>query len=334
MPLIVELLLAAMLFLLALRMSFFFSGSETGFYRLSRLRISLDARAGDRAARRLIRFVRSPSRFVATTLVGNNIANYLVTFSIGMATILLVPKSAGAAELVATVLITPVIFVLGELLPKGLYLRSPMHFLRREAWLFQLIYFLLLPVSYPLMLIARLFERFGETDETRARAVLGRTRLTQAVSEGHKQGLLTELQNRLVHQLLTLASEPARQIAAPPDMVYGCPDTATREELLKTGRDFGVPLVALRQADEPTGWYGYVRVIDLAVTMRPLGQLVRTMPRIPARANKLEALLTLRSRGEDLGVLVNEQNHVVGVLAENGLVGQLFRTHPTGPAGM
>jgi CBS domain containing-hemolysin-like protein len=279
-----------------------------------------------------MRFVRSPSRFVATTLVGNNIANYLVTLSVGTATLLLVPQSAGAAELIATVLIAPVIFVVGELLPKGLYLRAPMRFLRRESWFFQLVYFLLLPVSYPLMLVARLFERFGETDETRARAVLGRTRLTQAVSEGHKQGLLTELQDRLVHQLLMLASEPARQIAAPPDMVYGCPDTATREEMLQTGRDFGVPLVALRRADDPAGWYGYVRVVDLAVTKRPLGQLIRTMPRIPARANKLEALLALRNRGEDLGVLVNEHGHAIGVVAENGLVGQLFRVQPPGPA--
>ena len=65
----VQLLFAAGLFLLALRLSAFFSGSETGFYRLSSLRISLDARAGDAAAQRLARFVRNPSRFVATTLV-------------------------------------------------------------------------------------------------------------------------------------------------------------------------------------------------------------------------------------------------------------------------
>ena len=78
---ITALILAAsfMLFLAGMQLSAFFSGSETGFYRVSRLQLTLQKQQGDPVARRLIDFVHRPERFVATTLVGNNVANYLPT---------------------------------------------------------------------------------------------------------------------------------------------------------------------------------------------------------------------------------------------------------------
>ena len=69
--------ISLLIFILGLWLSAFFSGSETGFYRMSFVRLSIDAHAGDRTAKRILWFVRHPSAFVATTLVGNNVANFL-----------------------------------------------------------------------------------------------------------------------------------------------------------------------------------------------------------------------------------------------------------------
>ena len=188
-----ELMIALVIFGLGLRMSAFFSGSETGFYRLSYLRISLDARAGELASRRLMKFMQAPSTFVSTALVGNNVANYVTTLAVGMISLTLFPGQAGSMELVFTLLVTPIVFIFGELLPKNLYFRAPMHFLKRDSLKLQICYYALLPVSLPLMMTARLFERFGKSDDLRTGRVLSRSRLTQAVTEGHRQGLLTDL---------------------------------------------------------------------------------------------------------------------------------------------
>ncbi len=52
-----------------LLLSAFFSGTETGFYRIARMRLTLDAIGRDQTARRLLWLVNHPSIFVATTLV-------------------------------------------------------------------------------------------------------------------------------------------------------------------------------------------------------------------------------------------------------------------------
>ena len=70
---------ALALFIACLRLSAFFSGVETGFYRVSYLRVSIDAQSGDPIARRILWFCQNPSDFVITALIGNNVAQYGLT---------------------------------------------------------------------------------------------------------------------------------------------------------------------------------------------------------------------------------------------------------------
>ena len=173
-----SLVLAAMLlFVLAVRMSAFFSGSETGFYRLSRIRLSLEAQAGDPVARRLVWFCRHPERFVATALVGNNIANYITTVAVGFLAMAWTPDRSGVAEIVLTLLSSPIIFIWGELIPKSVYLRAPMKLLRKHARALMAWYYLLRPVTVPLALISRLVERLGSMEKHPLELLFGRNRL-------------------------------------------------------------------------------------------------------------------------------------------------------------
>ena len=75
-------LLIILFFVAGLAMSAFFSGSETGFYRLTRLRLVMDGLSGDRTSQLMLRLVNQPSMFVATALVGNNVANYLSSLAV------------------------------------------------------------------------------------------------------------------------------------------------------------------------------------------------------------------------------------------------------------
>src|SRR5690606_8956761 len=136
-----ELLLVVMMLGIGLRLSFFFSGSETGFYRMSLPRVSIDAQAGDPVAARLLWYSRHPARFVATTLVGNNLANYLVTFAISMGVMAIFGEVTVTIDVVSTLLLAPAVFLFGELLPKNVYYRAPLHLLRRNSRLFGMFYY-------------------------------------------------------------------------------------------------------------------------------------------------------------------------------------------------
>ena len=327
-----ELLTALGLFLLGLRLSAFFSGAETGFYRVSHVRLSLDARSGDQTAESVLRFLREPGNFVATTLVGNNVANYLTTLAIGIGTIACFGEEVGGIEIAITLLLTPVVFVLGELIPKNLYFRAPLRLLRRDAKWFRFFYLLFLPVSFPLMLLTRAIEYFAGDSARRFELVLGRKPLAQFLSQGHREGLIGDVQNRLVHGLMDTASEAASSAMTPLARVLGVSDASSREEISDYGRRFGLTTVLLHRDGDSRAWYGYVRMIDAAVRREPVSSLVVEMPHIREDARKLEALIALRSENKQFGLMVNSQEEVVGVINVRGLTEQLFRPEQLTPA--
>ena len=84
--------------------------------------------------------------FVATALVGNNLANYLTTLAIVLAAQVLAHGPGHLAELIAPIVLAPLVFVYGELLPKSLFLRAPNRLLRRGAPLF--LFFTLLFLAH------------------------------------------------------------------------------------------------------------------------------------------------------------------------------------------
>ena len=315
---------AAVLFFAGIWLSAFFSGAETGFYRVSFLRLSIDAHAGDPAARRIMWFAQKPGYFVATTLIGNNIANYLTTFAIGLVVVIVLPLQAGWLEIVATLMLSPIVFVFGELLPKNLYYRAPLFLLRRAVPRFDLFFRLFLVVSFPLIWISKLFERFGDVEDKQLGLVLGRSRLAQVLSQGHREGLLTDVQSRLMHGLMNTAAERITDSMTPSDRILGVSASASREEFLEYAQKFGISNVTVKSPGREGDWYGYLRVADVKLSPGSLASSVHTMPHIETSASKLEALLTLRSSGKAFGV-VHGGDTVLGIVSERGLVQQLFR---------
>jgi putative hemolysin len=328
MSLWLELLAAFLLFLLGLRLSAFFSGSETGYYRASFLRLSLEAQAGDRTAKQLMWFAKNPSYFVATTLVGNNVANFLVTLAAGIGATALFQAQSAWIEVASALVLSPIVFVFGELVPKSLYYRAPLQLLRQDAGWFAFFFLAFLAVSFPLIWITKLFETIGGLNQNTFESALGRQTLVQVLLRGHEEGLLTDVQSRLIHGLLYTAAKPVTNSMTPANRVLGVDADSPREQILEFARKYGATSVAVKRQNTVDDWFGYLRVVDLSVSPRPVSTLIRTMPAIPAKASKLEALLILRNHDEDFGIMA-EGERVLGVVSERGLVEQLFRSAQT-----
>jgi len=97
-----------------------FSGLETGFYSLTRVKLDTAAAQGDRTARGLVRELEKPDRLLTTLLIGNNTANYCG--SLGLAALLALTGLADwAIILLQAAVLTPVLLVFGESLPKELF---------------------------------------------------------------------------------------------------------------------------------------------------------------------------------------------------------------------
>ncbi|BDX37197.1 hemolysin [Tenuifilaceae bacterium CYCD] len=130
--------------------SAFFSGMEIAFTSANKLRLELDRKQGHISSGLISIFTDNPSQYIATMLVGNNIA--LVIYGIEMAK-LLTPifenyiPSPSSILVLQTILSTIIILITAEFLPKSifrLHSNTLMNFFALPVFLFYLIFY---PIS-------------------------------------------------------------------------------------------------------------------------------------------------------------------------------------------
>jgi Mg2+/Co2+ transporter CorB len=103
-------------------LSAFFSSSETSMMSLNRYRLKHLSKEGHKGARRASRLLERPDRLLGTILVGNNIVNILAA---SIATVVAVQIWGEAGIAIATIGLTIVILIFGEITPKTLAALRP-----------------------------------------------------------------------------------------------------------------------------------------------------------------------------------------------------------------
>jgi CBS domain containing-hemolysin-like protein len=257
-------MIAAMaLFAGALAMNAFFSGAETGFFRLSRLRLVLEAKGGDRWARTLLWFVNQPSVLVATALVGNNLANDLTSLSVVMASEWLFPGGGLVAAVLPPLLVTPFMFICGDLLPKNVFFNAPNRLMRRCAPLVVLSAVAFAPITLVLWLLSLVLQLFTKEGPQEIRLSLARRELTMMLVEGHEAGILRPVQRTLAQSMLALAGRPVKDFASPASRVVRVTTTMSRGEMLRIAQRNRRPLLPLEDPQKKRQLVGFIRTVDL-----------------------------------------------------------------------
>lgn len=130
---------------IALLLSGFFSGIEIAFISSNKLRMELENKRGGMRGRMLAYFMKHPSQFLTTTLVGNNIAlviyGYFAAAELNRWLPLLIPELGQNAYLMfisQTVVSSLLVLIAAEFIPKALFSINPDH----------LMHALYLPMSF------------------------------------------------------------------------------------------------------------------------------------------------------------------------------------------
>ena len=153
--------MAYLIILIALLFCAFFAGMEIAYLSSNRLKIALDEAKGTWKSRVVSLFYKNESFFIALLLLGNNVS--LVVFGIFSAQIL-EPwiENWGVMNptwilLSQTIISTLLVLSVSEFLPKAIVQINPNRFLTYATFPMVIIYVLLYPPTYVVLLISRLF---------------------------------------------------------------------------------------------------------------------------------------------------------------------------------
>ncbi|MGM3313528.1 HlyC/CorC family transporter [Enterobacter hormaechei subsp. steigerwaltii] len=197
--------------------SAYFSGSETGMMTLNRYRLRHRAKQGNRAARRVEKLLRKPDRLISLVLIGNNLVNILAS---ALGTIVGMRLYGNAGVAIATGVLTFVVLVFAEVLPKTIAALYPEKVAYPSSFLLAPLLILMMPLVWLLTMVTRVLMRMvGIKADVTISSALSKDELRTIVNESRSQ--ISRRNQDMLLSVLDLEKVSVDDIMVPRNEIVG-----------------------------------------------------------------------------------------------------------------
>lgn len=208
----------------------FFAGSETAVISCSKVRLKHKAERGIRRARILERLLEKPELFFSIVLVGTNMAVIVCTAA---ATVLSVNLFGENGVVVATIVMTPLLLIAGEVVPKSAFLYHADRVSLLAAPLLRVFLYLLYPIVAPAMLLTRFLLVVTGSREKRFNLLNSREELIYLYRRGREEGTVERRERLIIDRVFAFGRVRAKELMIPIELVVSIPSTASIEQIVE-----------------------------------------------------------------------------------------------------
>lgn len=220
-------LLYYVVFPILLLLSMFFSASETAFLSASRLHIRYLREKNNHSATRVEQLLKRKTFYLNTILVGNNIVNISLS-SLGTALAVSLFGNSGIG--IATVSVTLLVLIFGEIIPKSIALTYPERLALRFSLPLKLFGVLALPVITVFSALTWLLLVLTGSSHKHSPGTVTEEDLRTLIEVGEEEGVLETEERDILHRILDFTDLTAHDIMTPrTDLVTVNSDTSCTE---------------------------------------------------------------------------------------------------------
>lgn len=317
--------------LIAIALSGIFSGSETGIYSLSVTKLRLDAHDGHADALRLERAMADRANLLFATLVGTNIANYCAPFCLTAIFVLTLSVENLAArersaELYTTLILTPLVFIFGEVVPKNLFHTSADVLMRRYSIFISaaLAFCRYTGISQLQRALTFAITRLLRGPRTADQAMRSRAEIYQLLREGAAEGVMSVAQRNMMERIHRLNTMSVREVMVPLRSVVSLAATKTRgdiEDRLAQARFSRLPVFK----HKPDKIIGVVHMLEIlyAKPTQTMEDLAHPALAMPDHTNLIDALATLQKEFARMAIVTDPRGRCSGIVTIKDLVEEI-----------
>ncbi len=319
--------------LVCLLLSAFFSGMEIAFVASNRIFLEIEKQQKGLHALGLKLLTKNPSRFIATMLVGNNIA--LVVYGIFMGDRilqLLVQQSylTGSTEFLLlfyqTLISTGIILLTAEFLPKvffQLYANTFMKIFVAPAAFF---YFLLSPITALIIALTdSILKRFGVAADQMQLSIskveLGNYIEEQVERTKDKENLDAEIQ--IFQNALEFSEVKAREAMVPRAEITAVDQSIALKELYDIFVSTGFSKILVYK-DTIDDIIGYVHAFELFKKPKKIQHALLPVAYVPEPMPVNKVLKVLTKQHKSIAVVLDEYGGTAGIVTLEDIVEELF----------
>jgi putative hemolysin len=307
------------------------SSSETALFTLDKLDLSLMRGSPRWSERQIVRLLDRPNDTLITILILNNVVNISASLTAGAMTDRLVGQASFAAFLIAALVATVGLLLVGEILPKmlaHLYPRTASRLLAPPLVFWSPV---LLPVRAAVRGSMRGLFRLFRIPETASGEDISEEELKAMISSGEISQVLEEDEREMIDGVFDLRRTTVDEILTPRLAVFALPDDLTSEEMERRLRECPHNRVPIYH-ESLDNLRGFILVKEVLLSPETDWRaFLREVICVPERVGLLALLKIFRRRRTKIAVVVDEYGGVAGIVTLQDLleeiVGDIYEKH-------
>lgn len=327
-PLLISLILISLIF------SFFFSGIEIAFISANKLQLELQGKQGILSGKIFSKFIKKPSMFIGTTLIGNTIA--LVLYGIFMAQLLepqlqlLLPddlQNDVTIMIMQTMVATVIVLFTAEFLPKSLFLINPNFMLTALAVPFNFMYYLLYPVVIFIVSLSKfVITKIFRTEYSDEKPVFGLTDLNHYLKNMQRvkhEDEDIELDKKIFHNALEFKTVKVRECMIPRTEIIAVDVQDGVEKLRQAFVESGHSKILIYK-DTIDDVIGYCHSSELFKKPERIEDILTSIIIVPETILANELMIRFINEQKSLAVVVDEFGGTSGLVSMEDVIEEIF----------
>lgn len=300
---------------------------ELAYVSSNKIYIEIEKKQQNFLAGVLKKITKSPSKFIATMLIGNNIALVVYGFFMGDILMQFIPIQGPSVLLVHTLLSTLLILLTAEFLPKvffQIYANDLVKFFAVPAYFFYLVFSF---VSEFILWISDLVLKYiFKTDGDKVRLSFSKIELGNYISE-QMQAIETEdevdSEIQIFQNALDFSDIKSREVMIPRTEITAVDITTSVEQLSLLFTETGRSKIIIYK-DNIDDVVGYVHSFELFKKPLSIEDILIPVVFVPETILAKDVLNILSKKHKSIAVVVDEYGGTSGVITVEDIIEELF----------
>lgn len=314
--------------LISVLLSAFFSGMEIAYLSSNKLKLELDKQSNSLRSNLLDKIMQSPSRLIATLLVGNNIS--LVVYGVFMARALepqieVHTQSPFLILLIQTLLSTLIILVSAEFFPKAFFRLNPNRFLKMGILPLSFFYFLLTPLVLVTLYLSKRGLKIIGISLVEDSPLFGKIDLEEYLSLhiNNKEDKNLDLEVQILHNALDFSNIKVRECMIPRTDIVAIEITKPVEELMAIFIETKLSKVLIYK-ENIDQIIGYTHSNEMFNSPKDIKSILIPIPFVPESMLAIDLLELFIKKRKGIAVVVDEFGGTSGMLTVEDVVEEIL----------
>ncbi len=301
--------------------SAYFSATETAFTSFNKIKLKNLASKGSRRAALALRLADDYDRLLSTILIGNNIVNIGAA---SFATVIFTRLYGHMGATIATVSVTIVVLIFGEITPKCLAKDMPEKFSMFSAPIINLLLLLLKPVNYLFGLWKKTLNRLIKVEDGHS---ITEEEILTLVEEAEEDGGIDPQAGELIRSAIEFDDQDVIDICTPRIRLVAVDEKAQPAEVKKLFNEHGYSrLPVYRQGiDDIVGVINqkdfYNLVLDGGKT---LGEVMTPILYVNPGMKVSALMRMLQQKRTHIALIIDEYGGTLGVVTLEDIIEELI----------